>query len=233
MTESAVPPQIAPEVAAQIAALALEPSRPLVITDADEVLFYFVRGFAAYLVSRGFWLDLASFQLFGNIKYAGRDDLATVEEASELLATFFAERTERIEPVAGAAEVLARLSAEAQIIVLSNLPTGSRPARERALQKAGMPYPLVVNSGVKGPAVRCLADRAGAAEVFFLDDIPRNILSVSLAAPAVTAIHFVADPHLATLVGPAEGCHHRLDDWPAVEALITSRLAEGRASRRS
>ncbi|MFA5121848.1 hypothetical protein [Zavarzinia sp.] len=218
-------PAIHDRVMPQLDALALQAGRPLVITDADEVLFLFLQGFEAYLEDNGHYLDLSSFALVGNIKNAATEEMAPVEMAKALLDGFFAERTESMTPVPGAAEALAALALKAQILVLSNLPEGSRKARERALAAAGMPYPIVANVGLKGPVVRHLADLV-QAPVYFLDDIPHNHTSVAQAAPDVQRVHFVADPRLARLIGPAEHCHHRVDDWAEVRALIERELAD-------
>lgn len=207
----------------QLEALALVPGRPLVVTDADEVLFFFLAGFEAYLEDNGHYLDLASFALIGNIKVTATAEMATAEAAKALLDGFFRERTEAMVPVPGAAAALTALSRRAQIVVLSNLPDWAREARERALALHGMAFPVVVNTGLKGAAVRHMAERVGAP-VFFLDDIPRNHMSVALAAPAVMRLHFVADSRLQKLIGPAEHCTHRVDDWAEARRLIEDEL---------
>lgn len=218
-------PRIHDAVMPQLDALDLQEGRPLVITDADEVLFLFVQGFEAYLEDNGFYLDLSSFALVGNIRRADTEEMAPVEDAKALLDGFFRDRTETMTPVPGAAEALAALAERAQVVVLSNLPDSSRGAREKALALAGMPYPVVANTGLKGPAVRHMADRV-RAPVYFLDDIPHNHTSVAQAAPDVQRVHFIADPRLARLIGPAEHCHHRVDDWAEVRRLIERELAD-------
>ena len=42
-------------------------NRPLLITDADEVLFAFMRGFERHLANNGAYFNWASFRLNGNI----------------------------------------------------------------------------------------------------------------------------------------------------------------------
>ena len=217
-------PKIHDMVVPQLDALVLEAGRPLVITDADEVLFLFLQGFEAYLEDNGHYLDLSSFALVGNIKNAATEEMAPVEVAKDLLDGFFRDRTETMTPVPGAAAALAALSTRAQVVVLSNLPESSRTAREKALNRAGMPYPVVANIGLKGPVVRHMADRV-QAPVWFLDDIPHNHTSVAQAAPDVQRVHFVADPRLARLIGPAEHSNHRVDDWDEVRRLIEGELA--------
>ena len=202
--------QIPQEVRSQLDALTLAPDRPLLITDADEVLFAFVRGFERFLDTQGMLLRLDSFALSGNVRRRDDDQPVPAPEVRELILGFFDDCTEALEPVAGAAAALAGLSHRAQILVLSNVPLPQRDARQRALQSHGMDYPLIANIGRKGGAVAELADSV-EAPVFFVDDIPHNITSVAESAAHVTRLHFVADPRLARLLGPAEDAHARID----------------------
>jgi len=216
------PPQ---EVLSQLDALTLASDRPLLITDADEVLFAFVRGFEAFLETKGFILRLDSFALSGNVRERDSDAEVPAPEVRALIQNFFDDCTEQLEPVAGAAVALAALTPRLQVLVLSNVPLPQRAARQRALKSSGMDYPLIANIGRKGGAVARLAE-AVDAPVFFIDDIPHNITSVAESAAHVTRLHFVADPRLARLLGKAEHAHARIDDWPTVRTFIEQRLHE-------
>ena len=208
----------------QIAEIDIDSSRPLLITDADEVLLQFVRALEAHLRSNALYLDLTSFALTGNIKRQSDDQALSSTEVRRVLSGFFEERTEHVAPVDGAAEALAALSRRTRIVVLSNIATHLGPARQRGLARHGMDYPVIANSGPKGPSVRHLARLAGPAPVFFLDDIPGNHESVAASADNVIRLHFVADPRLARLVQTAESAHARIDDWPGARAFIEAHL---------
>jgi hypothetical protein len=212
-------PDPAPEIAAQLDALALAPGRPLVVCDADEVIFDFMGGFVAHLGANGLRFTWESYRLNGNIRRA--DDGAAIPDAAvkALVADFFARHTEGLPLIPGAAEALAALAGRSQVVVLSNLPLADRPARLRALAKAAMPYPLDANWGSKGPAVRVLAERV-AAPVAFVDDSPTHHADVARAAARVRRYHFVGHPRLAPLIGPAPDSHLRVDDWPALQAAL-------------
>lgn len=212
-----------PAVVRQIDGLALTPDRPLLVTDADEVLFMFMEGVERHLSACGLYFDWSSFALSGNIRRQSDDQPVTKEEQHQILLDFFAGHTELLDPVEQAAETLQRLSARAQIVVLSNVPIPHREARIRALQAHGMAYPLIANIGAKGPAVRALAAMAGRP-VLFIDDIPRNHGSVRQDAPDVHCIHFVADRRLAALLGPAADAHHCAADWAGIERIIATIL---------
>ena len=211
------------EVSNQIETLELDPDRPLVISDADEVLLQFMRQFEIYLDRNDMWIDLSSFRLQGNIKYKGSDEAVDMTNRN-IIDDFFAAETLNFSPVEGAAEALNALSKEAQIIILTNLPIAQKSERQINLSKHGMDYPVIVGSGLKGPAVKSLGEKINAP-LFFLDDIPHNINSVAEYVPTSGRIHMIADPRLSKLIGAAEGASARIDQWQEAQAWILDKLA--------
>lgn len=215
--------EIHPDVVEQIAEIDFDPARPLIISDADEVIFAFVRGLENYLHRHGLYLRLESFALTGNIRDKDTDEVLSSENVREKLQGFFATETASLDPVDGVTAALDELSKRAQILVLSNVPLPQRTTRQQALRQHGMDYPLVANIGAKGPAVAALVANM-TAPVFFLDDIPHNIKSVAETADQVTRIHFISDPRLAKLIEKADHAHVRIDDWPTTRAFIETEL---------
>lgn len=211
-------------IARRIAALEIHRDRPLVVCDVDEVLAAFMADFDAFLRARALYFSYASYSLAGNIRRRDDDRPIDGEEIRALIANFFVARTEALAPVPGAAEALRALARRAQIVVLSNIPEAQRAARARWLDRHGFAYPLIANSGAKGPAVAELAARA-AAPCFFIDDSPRHHRAVAEIAAGVRRLHFVADTRLARLFDPPPECHHRLDSWAALRATIEAELA--------
>ena len=211
------------EISNQIETLELDPDRPLVISDADEVLLQFMRQFEIYLDRIDMWIDLSSFRLQGNIKYKGSDEAVDMTNRN-IIDDFFAAETLNFSPVEGAAEALNALSKEAQIIILTNLPLAQKSERQINLSKHGMDYPVIVGSGLKGPAVKSLGEKINAP-LFFLDDIPHNINSVAEYVPTSGRIHMIADPRLSKLIGAAEGASARIDQWQEAQAWILDKLA--------
>ena len=210
------------EISNQIETLKLNPNRPLIISDADEVLLQFMRQFEIYLDRNDMWIDLSSFRLQGNIKYKGSDEAVDMTNRN-IIDDFFAAETLNFSPVEGAAEALNALSKEAQIIILTNLPLAQKSERQINLSKHGMDYPVIVGSGLKGPAVKSLGERVNAP-LFFLDDIPHNINSVAEYVPTSGRIHMIADPRLSKLIGAAEGASARIDQWQEAQAWILDKL---------
>lgn len=218
-----VPCPAAPDVFEQIEALPIEARRPLIVTDADEVLFVFMADFERYLEEQEHYFDWRSYALFGNVRRRSDGGAVDWDATRRLLEGFFDARTASMDAAPGAPESLATLNRRAQIVVLSNLPHTRRPERSRALELSGMDYPLVSNEGPKGPAVHALATRV-EAPVFFIDDAPTHHESVAEHANAVRRLHMVADSRLARIV-PAADSHHRVDDWPGARAIIEAELA--------
>jgi hypothetical protein len=201
----------------------LDPKRPLIICDADEVLLRFLAGLERYLERNGCYLDLASFRILGNVKDQHTRQAVADETVTKMIGDFFASDTRHLEPVEGAADALRELSARAQIVILSNLPESSRDARIENLLEHGMPYPVIAGKGPKGPVVKSLLGDFRQT-VVFVDDLPPNLSSVATEAPHVHRLHFIADPRLAKLLGPAPDAHRRIDDWPTATAWIKAVL---------
>ena len=98
------------DVLTQLETLQLVPDRPLIISDADEVIFAFVRGLEAYLLDNGHFMDLKSFAMRGNIRESETGEAVSAQVVKELINSYFLERTEQIEPVDGAAAALEALA---------------------------------------------------------------------------------------------------------------------------
>ncbi len=211
------------DVVPQIEALRLRRGVPLIVTDCDEVLMQFLVGLETYLETQGLWLDLRSYALTGNIKHRGTDEVFAASGMPGLMKGFFETSTHALIAVPGAADALKALSARAQIVVLTNVPFSERETRAKNLAAQGMDYPVVANKGLKGGAVKKLADMVDAP-VFFLDDIPHNIASVARAHDASHRLHFIADKRLAKLMGQSPDSHFHTTEWSEAHDFIAARL---------
>ncbi len=212
-------------VADQIAAIPLDPSRPLIISDADEVLLRFIDGLERYLEGRGLMLDLTSFAIHGNVKDGATGAVVADDAVTGLLKGFYADETAAhgLEALPGASAVLSRMSARAQVVILTNVALAVKPQREANLAAHDLPFPVIANEGLKGPAVAALIARAGRP-CFFLDDIPHNITSVRAHAPETVCVHVVTEPRLIPLIGTAPGADHRCGTWAEIESVLDDAL---------
>ena len=204
-------------------AVHIDPARPLLIVDVDEVLALFMHGFGRFLAGRGYEFRVDRFALFQNIYAPGAEAHLDIETGKTLFDDFFRFAAEDIDPAPGAADSLRHLALGANIVVLTNAPDYAREARARWLIRHGMDYPMIINSGLKGEAVAGLAARTPRPTAF-IDDLIHNLNSVEEAAPAVHRFQMVADPRLRPLAPAALERHRRIDEWPLLQGAVADVL---------
>ena len=209
----------------QLAGITIDPERPLLISDADEVLFAFMDGFERHLHDNAKSFSWASFRLNGNIIDDETDEPVEPQAVRSLVYSFFERHTRTLAAVDKAADCLDHLSRRLQIVVLSNIWPEFRCDRAYALRTCGMPYPIIANHGSKAPAVAHLASRTNGP-VFFVDDIPMHHRDVSEIAADIIRIHYVSNARLAALLGVAQDCHYSARDWHGIRDYIDGRLDE-------
>ena len=211
-------------VAPSLASLGLSTERPLVLVDVDEVLGLFMQGFGRFLESRGLEFRVDRFALFQNIYRPGAAQHLEIEEGRRHFDDFFRRGSGDIEPAPGAARALEMLSKHASLVILSNAPPHARLARARWLGRHGLDYPLVLNTGPKGPLAAAMAGRT-TGPAAFVDDLLSNLDSVAEAAPATARFQHVADLRLQPLAPSAPDRHARIDDWPQLGEAIATAIA--------
>ena len=200
-------------------------SRPLLITDCDEVMLHMVSHF-------GEWLDEAHdvhFDIESGDFATALTDRATGEKLDKeqiwrLLAGFFEAEMHRQTLVPGALQALERIGEIADIVILTNLGDEAHGWRVDQLAGHGIRHEVVCNRSGKGEPVREIVARRGATTAVFVDDLPVHHASVARHAPEVWRLHMVAEPRLAPAVPRAEQAHARIDDWPTATPWILDRL---------
>jgi hypothetical protein len=206
-------------------------SRPLLITDCDEVLLHMVSHFAE-------WLDEAHDLAF-DLKTPGfRDALRTrtgepvpAERVWPLLDQFFDGEMHRQNIVPGAAEALDRIGRRADIVILTNIGDEYEAGRVEQLERFAIRHRVLCNRGGKGPPVAELIAAMQPSAAVFVDDLAVHHESVANHAPEVWRLHMIAEPLLAAHTPPAEHAHARIDSWEIAVDWIEARLAEGPAAR--
>jgi len=212
----------------ELSALAIDPERPLLIVDVDEVLGLFFSGFGRFLASRGYELRLERYALFQNIYAPGASEHLDLESGRALFNDFFRVACDEIELAPGAVESLSALARDATIVALTNAPDHARAPRQRWMDRHGLAYPLLLNAGLKGPAVAQIAERT-TGRVAFVDDLLVNLESVAEAAPAVRRFQMNADPRLFALAPSVPDKHPNFGDWALLRPAVAEALGFGSA----
>jgi hypothetical protein len=212
-----------PHLPPEVADAAIDPDRPLIVVDVDEVLAMFMRGFESFLGPHGFEMRITRFALFQNIYRVSDGNVMDIDHGRELFNRFFDEAVADIDPAPGACEALEALAQQAGVVIVTNAPGHGREPRSRWLARHGFPYPMIINSGPKGPVVAALAART-RSPVGFVDDLLFNLDSVAEAAPDVVRFQMVADERLRPFAPCDPARHSRIDDWPSLAAAIAKAL---------
>jgi len=204
-------------------------SRPLLITDCDEVLLHMVVPFAQWVDhAHGIHFDLSRGEFTEALRHKETGDLIEREAVWPLLEDFFLTQMHRQQAIAGAVAAMREIGKVADIVVLTNIGPDFRARRVAQLLAAGIDAPVVGNHGGKGaPLAMILAERKPSVAVF-VDDLDVHHDSVARHAPDVWRLHMVGEPVLAGHIKPAPMAHARIDDWVRATAWILDRFAEGR-----
>ncbi|PEQ14142.1 hypothetical protein B2G71_00545 [Novosphingobium sp. PC22D] len=203
-------------------------SRPLVITDCDEVLLYMVSHFRDWLgEEEGVTFTMGNGEFVQAMRYAESGEPVAPEDIWRLLNTFFDGQMHRQTPVTGAVEAIAALGDHADIVVLTNLMDFRQEARTRQLRDHGIDLRVYTNQGPKGPALKAILDEYRPSRAVFIDDLAQHHDSVSEAAPHVDRLHLCAEPLLAPHIACAHEAGHahaRIDDWSDALPWLIGRL---------
>jgi hypothetical protein len=205
-------------------------SRPLLITDCDEVLLHMVSHFADWLdEAHGFHFALDTPSFVGAIRSKQTDEPVPAEIVWPLLDRFFDTEMHRQNVVPGAVEALARIERQADIVVLTNLGDEYQASRVKQLEAFDIRHRVLCNRGGKGRPVTELIEEMQPSAAVFVDDLPVHHESVATHAPSVWRLHMVAEPRVAAHMPAAPHAHARIDDWQAAADWVLDRLASGPA----
>ena len=212
-----------PNTKKQISGLNIDPTLPLMIFDADEVLVHFAEPFSNYLKQHNHRLHLTGYRLDNAIKKSETNDVADPETAKDLVWGFINEETKNQPAAKGAPEALKKLQEYAQIIILSNVPHSVHDDRVLNLKSIGMDYPLISNEGMKGPAVKeILKDHK--AESFFIDDNPYQVESVYKDNQDTVCVHFSVCDLVKPYMPKAVGASIEPTSWDDLVSKLIDRL---------
>ncbi len=205
-------------------------TRPLLITDCDEVLLHMVSHFAEWLEeAHGYRFVLEEPGFSNAVRDAATGEAVAAEKVWPLLDGFFDSEMHRQHIVRGAAEALQDIGTGADIVILTNLGDEHQASRVEQLGAFDIHHRVLCNRGGKGRPVLELVEEMRPTVAVFVDDLPIHHESVAKHAPHVWRLHMIAEPRVAAHVPPSPDAHARIDDWAEAKSWILARFAEGPA----
>ncbi|WP_252259146.1 HAD family hydrolase [Erythrobacter aurantius] len=208
-------------------------SRPLIISDCDEVILHMVAHFKDWLEeSQGVDFNLEGHNFSEALRWRESGELLKPDEIWKKLGGFFDTEMDRQLPIAGAIEALNELNEHADVVVLTNLVDFRRDKRAEQLAKHGLHAQVFTNQGPKGPALRKIVEEFRPSRALFIDDLSQHHLSVKETTPDVVRLHFCGEPMIADAIDCAHRAGHadaRIDQWSEALPWLMERL-EGNAA---
>lgn len=203
-------------------------SRPLIISDCDEVLLHMVAPFKAWLEeSQGVTFNLDSGNFSEALRWTKNGELLEAKDVWKMLGGFFDTEMDRQMPIAGAIDSITALSEHADVVILTNLVDERREMRARQLAAHGIEAPVFTNQGPKGPALQRIIEERAPSRAFFIDDLPQHHYSVFETRPDVVRLHMCGEPLIAGAIGCAHEAGHadaRIDNWAEALPWLLQRL---------
>ena len=200
-------------------------SRPLLISDCDEVLLHMIVPFRDWLgevhhidfdLVHGDWGEALRHKHDGTIVERG--------QVWDLLNGFFDTEMGRQQAIDGAVESINRLREHADVVILTNLLDHRAAPRTAQLKAVGIDAPVYTNQGGKGEALGRILEEYKPSVAVFVDDLGHQHDSVGEHHPHVWRLHFVGEPLLWERVKSSKAAHARLDRWADAEGWIRDKL---------
>jgi len=194
-------------------------TRPLVVTDCDEVLLHMVRHFRDWMAEQhGVHFDLSGNPFAETFVLPGRTEPLGYDEKWQFLEAFFDDEMARQTAIEGAAGAVAELQRDADVVVLTNLQDRYNEARAAQLREHGIETRVVTNQGPKGEALRRIVEALAPSRAVFIDDLAHHHASAAETLPDISRLHFCGEPAIAAYVPcalEAGHAHARIDTWDA------------------
>lgn len=196
-------------------------SRPLVISDCDEVLLHMVAHFKDWLEeSQGVNFNLVGNNFATAMRWQDSGEALGERDIWRMLGGFFDTEMDRQLPIDGAIAGINRLAEDADVVILTNLTDERQEHRKEQLAKFGVHAQVFTNQGPKGPALKSIVEEFSPSKAIFIDDLAQHHQSVSETVPGVSRLHLCGEPMIAPHINCAHEAGHahaRIDKW--AEAL--------------
>ena len=203
-------------------------TRPLIISDCDEVLLHMVAPFKEWLEgSQGVSFHLEGHNFAEALRWKASGELLAPPDIWRMLRLFFDTEMDSQMPIAGAVEGINTLAEKADVVILTNLTDHHRDARAEQLAKVGINAKVYTNQGPKGPALKAIIDEYAPTRALFIDDLAQHHASVAEITPDVTRLHLCGEPMIAHAIDCAHKAGHaeaRIDRWDEALPWLLERL---------
>lgn len=202
-------------------------SRPLVISDCDEVILHMVAPFKDWLEeSQGVNFRMTA-DFSRALTWQDSGEYLQADEVWRMLGGFFDTEMGRQKPIEGAVASLNALAEHADVVILTNLVDKRRDHRAQQLAALGIHAEVYTNQGPKGPALKRIIEHHAPSRAIFIDDLPQHHQSVSDMTPDVMRLHFCGEPLIAGTIACAHKAGHahaRIDRWDEALPWLMDRL---------
>lgn len=206
-------------------------SRPLLISDCDEVLLHMVVPFRDWVDERhGIHFDLESENFAFALRH--KHDGTQVESGLvwELLKGFFDTEMHRQQAIDGAVAAINSLSDIADVVILTNLMDDRAVPRAEQLRAVGIDAPVYTNQGGKGEKLARIIAEYQPTVAVFVDDLGHQHHSIAEHNPHVWRLHMVGEPLLARRIKTSKAAHARIDLWADAYDWIKDKMVGGKAA---
>ena len=192
-------------------------SRPLIITDCDEVLLYMVSPFRDWLdETQGVDFQMGTNDFSRALRWQENGEYLAPDEIWHMLGRFFDTEMHRQSPIPGAIEGINTLGEKADVVVLTNLVDKRQQMRTEQLADHGLAARVFTNQGPKGPALQRILDEYNPTKAIFIDDLAQHHRSARETIGSITTLHLCGEPMLAPHIDCAHTSGHadaRIDSW--------------------
>lgn len=205
-------------------------TRPLIISDCDEVLLHMVAPFKDWLeASQGVAFNLEGHNFAEALRWQEGGALLDPADIWKMLGRFFDTQMDSQMPIAGAVEGINTLAEKADIVILTNLVDERREKRAEQLAAVGINARVFTNQGPKGPALKAIIDEYAPTRAVFIDDLAQHHASAAEITPQVTRLHLCGEPMIAHAIDCAHKAGHaqaRIDRWDEALPWLLERLED-------
>ncbi|MFN4240275.1 MAG: HAD family hydrolase [Erythrobacter cryptus] len=205
-------------------------TRPLIISDCDEVLLHMVAPFKHWLeTTQGVDFHLEGHNFAQALRWQDSGEVLAPADIWRMLGRFFDTQMDAQTPIAGAVEGINTLAEKADVVILTNLIDERRDKRAAQLAAVGINARVYTNQGPKGPALQAILAEYAPSKALFIDDLAQHHASVAEIMPHVTRLHLCGEPMIAHTIDCAHKAghaHSRIDRWDEALPWLLERLED-------